>query len=187
MSDTNVQTAATPKKTGRPRKPEARALCTFMKDVRDAADFAERFRRQLLAEYPEGVDSEFMFRTAQAVFEADVARKGDLKNHILLRKLRQADRAQDESHRQRERAIEQRERQIELAREKFEFDAAAAVVDHLSEVRAITEDRTMRRPAIIQAVRRRLFGDPPPSDAAVAAAASFMRTGAGVVEGDAEL
>ena len=103
-----------------------------------------------------------MFRTAQAVFEADVARKGDLKNHIALRRLRQTDRAQDESHRQRERAIEQRERQLELAREKFEFDAAAAVLDHLAEVREIAADRSLRHPAKIQAVRRRLFGDPPP-------------------------
>ncbi len=174
----NPTDAATPatRKAGRPPKAEARAraLCTFMSDVRDAAEFSSRFRSALLEEYPEGIDSEFMFRTAQAVFEADVARRGDLKNHILLRKLRQTDRAQDEAHHQRERAIEQRERQLELAREKFEFDAAAAVLDHLSEVRAIADDRTMRRPAKIQAVRRRLFGDPPPpSEAAVEAASTF--------------
>ncbi len=163
MNNPAAETNVPPKRRpSRPRKDEARALCTFMADVREAAEFTERFRTELLEEYPQGLDSEFMFRTAQAVFEADVARKGDLKNHILLRKLRQADRAQDESHHQRERAIEQRERQLELAREKFEFDAAAAVLDHLSEVREIAADRSMRHASKIQAVRRRLFGDAPP-------------------------
>ena len=157
-----------PPRRGRPPKNKTRALCTFMADVREAAEFTERFRTELLEEYPQGLDSEFMFRTAQAVFEADVARRGDLKNHILLRKLRQADRAQDESHRQRERAIEQRERQLELAREKFEFDAAAAVLDHLGEVREIAADHSMRHASKIQAVRRRLFGEaPPPAPVAV--------------------
>lgn len=173
MSNLPAADAAAPKR-GRPRKAEPRALSTFMNDVRDAADFAERFRTELLSEYPNGVDSEFIFRTAQAVFEADVARKGDLKNHILLRKLRQADRAQDESHRQRERAIEQRERALELAREKFEFDAAAAILDHLSEVREIAADRSMRHPAKIDAVRRRLFGEPPPPPEETTASAAFQ-------------
>ncbi len=83
------------------------------------------FQTELRKDYPRGLNSAHIFRTAQAVFEADVARRNDLPNYIALRKLRQADRAQDESHRQRERGIEQRERQLELAREKFEFDAAA--------------------------------------------------------------
>ena len=169
---------ATPKpKSGRPRKAEARSLVAFMRDVRDAAEFAERFRTGLLDEYPAGIDSDFIFRTAQAVFEADVARRGDLKNHIALRRLRQTDRAQDDSHRQRERAIEQRERQLELAREKFEFDAAAAILDHLTAVREIAADRSMRHPAKIQAVRRRLFGEPPPSEPALLAAENFARPG----------
>ena len=174
MTNSSVQTDDAPKrKGGRPRKPEARALCTFMADVRDAADFAARFRQQLLEEYPEGVDSEFMFRTAQAVFEADVARKGDLKSHIALRRLRQIDRTQDEGHQARERAIEQRERQLELAREKFEFDAAEAILDHLSEVRVIAADPSLKHRAKIQAVRQRLFGQPFPADAAVEAAEEF--------------
>ena len=163
MKSSTADTAPAAPRRETSRKPPARALSTFMSDVRDAADFAERFRTQLLEEYPTGLDSEFMFRTAQAVFEADVARRGDLKNHIALRRLRQMDRAQDEAHAQRERAIEQRERQLELAREKFEFDAAEAILDHLSEVREIAGNRTLKHPMKIQAVRFRLFGAPPPA------------------------
>ena len=98
------------------------------------------------------------------MFEADVARRNDLPNYIALRKLRQADRAQDEGRRQRERSIEQRERQLELAREKFEFSAAEAVLDGLPELRRIADDRSLHRPDKIQAVRRRLFGEQPPAE-----------------------
>ncbi len=147
-------------KRGRPPKAQARTLAAFMRDVRDAAEFAEGLRSEL-AGLPGGPDTDFIFRTAQAVFEADVARRGDLKEHIALRRLRQIDRTQDEAHFQRERAIEQREKALALARERFEFDAAAAALDHLSEVKAILNDRTLKRPAKIQAVRLRLFGAAP--------------------------
>ena len=152
------ETPALPRKPGRPRKVDP--VQSFLRDVQDAAEFSDQLRQQL--EYlPGRLDSEFIFRTAQAVFEADVARKGDLKNHIALRRLRQVDRAQDETFVQRERAIEQREKQLLLAREKFEFDAAASVLDHLTEVRAIAADRTLRHRAKIDKVRLRLFGAPP--------------------------
>lgn len=131
-----------------------------MRDVRDAAEFAEGLRMEL-AGLPGGPDTDFIFRTAQAVFEADVARRGDLKQHIALRRLRQIDRTQDENHLQRERAIEQRERALALSRERFEFDAAEVVLDHLSELKAILQDRSLKRPAKIQAVRLRLFGAQP--------------------------
>ena len=147
---------------GRPRKTDP--VQSFLRDVRDAAEFSDQLRQQL--EYlPGRLDSEFIFRTAQAVFEADVARKGDLKSHIALRRLRQVDRAQDESFTQRERAIEQRERQLLLAREKFEFDAAASVLDHLTEVREIAADKGLRHRAKIDKVRLRLFGAPPEPEA----------------------
>ena len=159
-----TETAApTKRKPGRPRKEETRSLQAFMREVREAAEFTEGLCAEL-ASLPYGLDSEFIFRTAQTVFEADVARRGDLKNHIALRKLRQTDRAQNESHAQRERAIEQRERALELAREKFEFDAAAAALDHLSELTTIQHDRALKRPAKIQAVRFRLFGAGPENE-----------------------
>ena len=147
-------------KRGRPPKAQARTLGAFMRDVRDAAAFAEGLRTELAA-LPGGPDTDFIFRTAQAVFEADVARRGDLKQHIALRRLRQIDRTQDENHLQRERAIEQRERALALSRERFEFDAAEAALDHLGELKAILQDRSLKRPAKIQAVRRRLFGEGP--------------------------
>ena len=153
----------TPKrKPGRVGQTPARSLEAFLRGVRDAAEFAKSFQTELRKEYPRGLNSRSLFRTAQAAFEIDVARRGDLKNHIVLRRLRQADRAQDENNRQRERAIEQRERQLELAREKFEFHAAEIVLDYLPELRRIADDRSMHRPDKIQAVRRRLFGEPPP-------------------------
>ena len=148
-------------KRGRPPKAQARTLGAFMRDVRDAAEFAEGLRMELAC-LPGGPDTDFIFRTAQAVFEADVARRGDLKQHIALRRLRQIDRTQDENHLQRERAIEQRERALALSRERFEFDAAEVVLDHLSELKAILQDRSLKRPAKIQAVRLRLFGVQPP-------------------------
>ena len=144
-------------KRGRPPTAQLRTLKAFMSDVRSAAEFAEGLRMEL-AELPGGPDTDFIFRTAQAVFEADVARRGDLKQHIALRRLRQIDRTQDENHLQRERAIEQRERALALSRERFEFDAAEVVLDHLGELKAILQDRSMKRPAKIQAVRTRLFG-----------------------------
>ena len=137
-----------------------RTLKAFMSDVRSAAEFAEGLRAEL-AELPGGPDTDFIFRTAQAVFEADVARRGDLKQHIALRRLRQIDRTQDENHLQRERAIEQRERALALSRERFEFDAAETVLDHLGELRAISQARSLTRPAKIEAVRLRLFGERP--------------------------
>ncbi len=152
------ETPAIQRKPGRPRKVDP--VQSFLRDVQDAAEFSTQLRQQL--EYlPGRLDSEFIFRTAQAVFEADVARKGDLKNHIALRRLRQVDRAQDETFTQRERAIEQREKQILLAREKFEFDAAAAVLDHLTEVRNIAADKSLRHRVKIEKVRFRLFGAAP--------------------------
>ena len=147
-------------KRGRPPKAQARTLTAFMRDVRDAAEFAEGLREELAC-LPGGPDTDFIFRTAQAVFEADVARRGDLKQHIALRRLRQIDRTQDENHLQRERALEQRERAMALSRERFEFDAAEVVLDHLRELKAIQQDRSMKRPAKIQAVRLRLFGAGP--------------------------
>ena len=156
-----AEPAAKPKR-GRPSK--AAPVEKFLGDVRDAAEFSEQLREQLQF-LPGRLDSEFIFRTAQAVFEADVVRRGDLKSHIALRRLRQTDRAQDESFAQRERAIEQREAQLLLAREKFEFTAAEAVLDHLSEVRTIADDRTLRHRVKIEQVRHRLFGDPPEPEA----------------------
>ena len=100
-----------------------------------------------------------MFRTAQAVFEADVARKGDLKNHIALRRCARSTAPRTRATASANAPSNSANAQLELAREKFEFDAAAAVLDHLSEVRDIAADRTMRHPAKIQAVRLRLFGD----------------------------
>ena len=147
-------------KRGRPPTAQLRTLKAFMSDVRGAAEFAEGLRAEL-AELPGGPDTDFIFRTAQAVFEADVARRGDLKQHIALRRLRQIDRTQDENHLQRERAIEQRERALALSRERFEFDAAEVVLDHLGELKAILQARSLTRPAKIEAVRRRLFGEGP--------------------------
>ena len=129
-----------------------RSLPEFIGDVRAAAEFANGIRTALAA-LPASLDTETIFQTAQAVFEIDVARRGDIKNHIVLHRLRQAD-----------QALELRGRALDLTRERYEFNAAAAVLERLAEIKEIDADRTLAQPEKIQAVRQRLFGAAPAQD-----------------------
>ena len=137
-------------KSSEPEEPEPpRSLPEFIRDVRDAAEFATGIRTAL-ATLPAALDPETIFQTAQAVFESDVARRRDLKDYIAVQRLRQA-----------ERALDLRERALDLTREKYEFSAAAAVLERLAEIKEIDADRSLPQPEKIQAVRQRLFGVPP--------------------------
>ena len=127
-----------------------RTLNEYLRDVRDAAQFADGLRSELAA-LSASFDDDIIFRSAQAVFEADVARRGDMKNHVALRRLRQAD-----------RAVEQRDRTLQFARDKHEFNAAEAVLKKLAEIKAIDADRALPHRDKIDAVRRHLFGEQPP-------------------------
>ena len=120
--------------------------------MREAAEFAAGIR-SALATLPISLDTDTIFQTAQALFEVDVVRRNDLKNHVLLHRLRQAD-----------RAIDQRDQSLALTREKYEFSAASAVLERLAEIKEIDADRTLAQPEKIQAVRQRLFGAPPAHD-----------------------
>lgn len=57
--------------------------------------------------------------------------------------------------------MELKREQIALARDKFEFDAAAAALKELPALRAIAQDNGLDDGAKLQAVRQRLFGDLP--------------------------
>ena len=127
-----------------------RSLSEFIGDVRDSANFAAGIRTAL-STLPSALDPEAIFQTAQAVFESDVARRRNLKDYIAIHRLRQA-----------ERSLDQRDRALDLTREKYEFSAAAAVLERLAEIKEIDADRTLPQPDKIQAVRQRLFGAPPP-------------------------
>ena len=125
------------------------SLPDFVSEVREAAEFAAGVRTALTS-LSSPLDPDTIFQTSQAVFEADVARRRILKDYIALHRLRQA-----------ERNLNLRERAFELSREKYEFDAASAVLARLAEIKEIDADRTLAQPEKIQAVRHSLFGVSP--------------------------
>lgn len=59
------------------------------------------------------------------------------------------------------RAQELEQKQLQLAREKFEFDAAAAALKELPALKKIAGDRSLDQQAKLRAVRERLFGEVP--------------------------
>ncbi len=126
-----------------------RSLPDFIRDVRESAEFAAGVRTAL-STLSSSLDTTTIFETSQAVFEADVARRRNLKDYIAVQRLRQA-----------ERALDLRDQALALTREKYEFSAASAVLERLAEIKEIDADRTLAQPEKIQAVRRRLFGAAP--------------------------
>lgn len=138
-----------PLKEGSDQSGNGRSLPAFIEEVRASAEFAAGVRAALAA-MPSGLDPETLFQTAQAVFEADVARNRDMKSHIALRRVRQ-----------QERMLWQRDRNLDWRRSKFEFDAVKAVREHLAEIKKIEADHSLPEQAKMDAVRQRLFGDPP--------------------------
>lgn len=129
-----------------------RSLPEFIEEVRASAEFAAGVRAALAA-MPAGPDPEILFQTAQTVFEADVARNRDIKNHIALRRVRH-----------QERLLWQRDRNLEWRRRHFEFNAVKAVMERLAEIKKIDADRTLPDREKIDAVRQCLFGEPPKED-----------------------
>jgi hypothetical protein len=59
-------------------------------------------------------------------------------------------------------AQDQRDREIALERERFEFSAARAALDHAGELRTILGDKSLGEPQRVLAVRKALFGEVPP-------------------------
>ena len=129
-----------------------RNLPTFIEEVRASAEFAAGVRAAL-STMPSGLDPETLFLTAQAVFEADVARNHDIKNHIALRRVRQ-----------NERLLRQRDRNLEWRRFQFQYKTVEAVLAHFAELKNINADRSLPDRAKIDAVRQCLFGEPPKED-----------------------
>lgn len=125
-----------------------RSLDEFVDDVREAARFAADFSAELArnVSLPTRPETDALFQVAQTLFEADVVRRGDLKNHIALRRLRQAD-----------RAIDLRESNLDLSRERFHFRAAEAVCTHFEKIKAIHDNQSLPQPEKIERMREILF------------------------------
>ena len=142
----------TPPSLGPVHPDSQRNLPAFIEEVRASAEFAAGVRAAL-ATMPAGPDPETLFLTAQAVFEADVARNHDIKNHIALRRVRQ-----------NERLLRQRDRNLEWRRFQFQYKTVEAVLAHFAELKNINADRALPNQAKIDAVRQCLFGEPPKED-----------------------
>lgn len=141
----------------------------FARDVRASALLASDLQADLES-LPVDLDQDLISRASQSKFEAEIAQRGEIKDHIALRRLRQTDRAQAIAERalklrasQQRRLSAHRKIQLKLARQKFEFDAAQAVLDHLASLRRIAADRSLPSQEKLNAVRMRLFGAPPAS------------------------
>lgn len=140
---------------------------SFAQDVRASALLASDLQADLES-LPLDLDHDLISRASQAKFEAEIAQRGDIKDHVALRRLRQIDRAQSIAERalklrasQARRSSAHRKIQLKLACQKFEFDAAQAALDHLESLRAIAADRSLPSQEKLHAMRRRLFGAPP--------------------------
>ncbi len=139
--------AAKPRSADAPEDSTPRSLREFVDDVREAARFAADFRAELAQiSFPDRRDSDALFNVAQTLFEADVIRRGELKDHISLRRLRQAD-----------RSIGLRESTLDLSRERFHFRAAEAVFTHFEKIKAIHENQSLPQPEKIERMRAILF------------------------------
>jgi hypothetical protein len=135
--------------------------------VRASALLASELQADLES-LPLDLGLDLISRASQAKFEAEIAQRGDIKDHVALRRLRQTDRAQAIAERALKLRASQARRQsahskvrLKLARQKFEFDAAQAVLDHLESLRAIAADRSLPSQEKLHAIRVRLFGAPP--------------------------
>ncbi len=111
-------------------------------DIRDAALLAGNLREQL-EDLPIKLEDDFISRAVQAKFEKEVAERGDLEGHVLLRKLRQkdqdqrlAERAQASSETGFKLKFEQKEREIALQREKFKRDTCELFLTWYDDERA---------------------------------------------------
>jgi hypothetical protein len=147
----------------------------FAQDVRASALLASDLQADLES-LPLDLDVDLISRASQAKFEVEIAQRGDIKDHIALRRLRQTDRAHALAERalrlrasEARRTSAHRKIKLKLERQKFEFDAAQAALDHLESLRAIAADRSLPSQQKLDAIRGRLFGAPPEIQAPAAA------------------
>jgi hypothetical protein len=95
---------------------------------------------------------------SQKIFERLLDREQD--DEILqgaMHTLARIQKAQEE-----EEMLGLRRKQISAQIEKIHFDAAAAVLEHLQELKAVAGDRTLDDPKRLERVRTILFGEAPP-------------------------
>lgn len=110
----------------------------------------------ILRALPLNLDEQKLSQASQAIFEADALRAGDSELFVALRKLRQ----EDVKAAQKQAQIAQKDKEITLAVDKFQFEAATAVMAHLAELRTIAADRALSGPEKVKAVQLKLFGTP---------------------------
>ena len=136
-----------------PEEPEPRSLHEFVDDVRAAARFAADFGAELArSPLARDLDGRQISEVGQTLFELDAIRRGEIKDHIALRRLQQAD-----------RALELRRQTVDLSRERFHFRAAEAVLAHFAEIKAVHDDHALPSDAKLAAMRRILFAALPAS------------------------
>lgn len=113
--------------------------------------------KEILRELPGlNLDEQKLSQAGQAIFEAEALQRGDSELYVSLRKLRQ----EDTKAAQKAEQLAQKEREITLAIDKFQFDAAKAVMANLAELKAIAADRALSAPEKVKAVQLKLFGTP---------------------------
>lgn len=114
-------------------------------------NFEEAFRRA----NPKA-SAETIRNAAIAFFMSEAAASGDRDGFIDIARL-------DLDERSAKTKAHFKEREISLGENKFQFDAAKACLTHLAELRQIASDRALTEPQKIEAIRKRLWGTPPPT------------------------
>jgi hypothetical protein len=123
--------------------------------------------KDILRELPGlDLDEERIGRAAQTIFEAQALKEEDSKLFVALRQLRQNDRnltLQEQSGKtkakQKERSLAQKDQELKLAREKFELEASALLLDAATRARAdeINASTSLTRAQKIAAMRKAAF------------------------------
>ncbi len=116
---------------------------------------------ELESEAKGGMSAEAMHEAVDRNFIMLAAETEDTELYRELRMLRIADQSAKAKAKHQERALDQKDADLKLAREKFEFDAAKAVLAKLAELRTIAKDRALSEDDKIAQVRLRLWGPAP--------------------------
>ena len=124
------------------------------RSVEQAKIFSDRFQQDLAARPDLNLEPEKLRKLGQVVFEMEALKARDAQTFIAMQKL-----ALDVERNDRA------ERELALARDRFEFDAAAAALKHVETLKSIAMDSSLNADDKINAVRRRLFSDLPEDEA----------------------
>ncbi len=124
------------------------------RSVEQAKIFSDRFQADLAARPDLNLDPDKLRQLGQVVFEMEALKARDAQTFIAMQKLSLDVRKGDLA-----------ERELALARDRFEFDAAAAALKHVETLKSIAMDASLNADDKINAARRRLFSDLPEDEA----------------------